>query len=65
MKRMINVANKAKALELAEMGFKYTVQDTGSQKIYVFIETDKLREILNGKGKFSKKDYCYSNIMKF
>lgn len=69
MKKFVNVLDERKAEYLENLGFKCRseiVSINGKDKeIYIFIEDDKLFKILNDKKMFSKKDYYYSNIMKF
>jgi len=53
--------NKAKQLKL--LGFKYTVEKLGKEKIYVFQSNDDLMKELQTS--FSKADFFIENTLNF
>ena len=69
-KRFVNFYSEDKANEIAGLlGVKYMreVVGSGSQErtVYVFFENDKMHRLLQDKNKYSKRDYYYSNTLRY
>lgn len=60
----INFINKEQADTLLSLGFMYTEQKINSEQVvYSFIDTPKLREIINSK--YDKTDFYINKTVNF
>ena len=65
MKKFVHVLDERKAQILIDAGFKCKIENIGDREVWTFIENDDLFHVLKDRRNFSKKDYFYSNVMKF
>ena len=62
-KIFIKVLNQDKAQELADLGFRYTLDRINNQTVYAFFVSKELTEYLNSN--FDSKDYFMNNTLHF
>ena len=62
-KNLIKVLNQDKAQELADLGFRYTLDRINNQTVYAFFVSKELTEYLNSN--FDSKDYFMNNTLHF
>lgn len=60
---LIKVFNPQKATELADMGFRYTLDSVNGQSIYAFFVSEELMTYLNSN--FEANDFFYDNMLRF
>ena len=69
MKKFVHIADERKAQILIDAGFKSRIENIGingqPREIFVFIEDEEMRQLLNDKKFFTRKDYYYNSTMKF
>ena len=62
-KNLIKVFDSNKAKELADLGFRYTLDHINNQTVYAFFVSKELTEYLNSN--FDSKDYFINNTLHF
>ncbi len=60
---LIKVFNLEKAKELADLGFRYTLDSINNQTVYAFFISKELINYLNSN--FDSKDYFINNTLHF
>lgn len=62
-KNLIKIFNHDKAKELADLGFRYTLDSMNGQTIYAFFVSKKLLNYINSN--FDSKDFFLDNMLHF
>ena len=65
MKNLICVTNKEMADKLAEMGYRYMIQQLSEDNIYTFVENERLFELLKDRQQFNKKFWYIDKRLRF
>lgn len=60
---LIKVFDPRKAKELADLGFRYTLDRINNQTVYAFFVSKKLMDYLNNN--FDTNDYFMNNTLHF
>ena len=60
---LIKVFDSNKAQELADLGFRYTLDRINNQTVYAFFVSKELTDYLNSN--FDSKDYFMNNTLHF
>lgn len=60
---LIKVFDSNKAQELADLGFRYTLDRINNQEVYAFFVSKELTDYLNSN--FDAKDYLMNNTLHF
>ena len=60
---LIKVFDSNKAKQLADLGFRYTLDRINNQTVYAFFVSKELTEYLNSN--FDSKDYFMNNTLHF
>ena len=60
---LIKVFDSNKAKELADLGFRYTLDRINNQEVYAFFVSKELTDYLNSN--FDAKDYLMNNTLHF
>lgn len=61
--KLIKVFDPNKAKELADLGFRYTLDRINNQTVYAFFASKELTDYLNSN--FDSKDYFMNNTLHF
>lgn len=61
--KLIKIFNPDKAKELADLGFRYTLDSMNGQTIYAFFVSKKLLNYINSN--FDSKDFFLDNMLHF
>lgn len=62
-KNLIKVFDSKKAEELANLGFRYTLDSINGQSVYAFFVSKELLEYINSN--FDSKDFFLDNMLHF
>jgi len=62
-KNLIKVFDSKKAEELANLGFRYTLDSINGQSIYAFFFSEELLKYINSN--FDSKDFFLDNMLHF
>ena len=62
-KNLIKVFDSKKAEELANLGFRYTLDSINAQSIYAFFVSEELLKYINSN--FDSKDFFLDNMLHF
>jgi len=62
-KNLIKVFDSKKAEELANLGFRYTLDSINGQSIYAFFVSEELLKYINSN--FDSKDFFLDNMLHF
>lgn len=62
-KNLIKVFDSKKAKELADLGFRHTLDSINGQSIYAFFVSKELLEYINSN--FDSKDFFLDNMLHF
>ena len=62
-KNLIKVFDSKKAEELANLGFRYTLDSINGQSIYAFFVSEELLKYINSN--FDSKDFFLDNMLRF
>lgn len=62
-KNLIKVFDSKKAKELADLGFRYTLDSINGQSIYAFFVSEELLKYISSN--FDSKDFFLDNMLHF
>lgn len=62
-KKLIKIFNPEKAKELADLGFRYTLDSINGQSVYAFFVSKELLSYINSN--FDSKDFFLDNMLHF
>ena len=62
-KNLIKVFDSKKAEDLANLGFRYTLDSINGQSIYAFFVSEELLKYINSN--FDSKDFFLDNMLHF
>lgn len=62
-KKLIKILNSEKAKQLADLGFRYTLDSINGVAIYAFFVSEELLKYINSN--FDQKDFFFDNMLHF
>lgn len=60
---LIKIFNPDKAKELADLGFRYTLDSINGESVYAFFVSEELLKYINSN--FDSKDFFLNNMLHF